>query len=156
MLSPPALHRSTIFRCQTETILVWKYEIARRAILFGLVALGLVLTGGCLGYEAGLAADADTRPFSEGGGAFLFGIAFFLKVLLVLFLGSIVAKLFFLCGRGPRGRHGGHWRHGGWHRHGDDYGDYSPGDRQVNVAENTRPFLDLDGPEAPRPSSAGA
>lgn len=102
--------------------------MARRTILLGLLGLGLVFIGGYLGYGAGLAADADTRPFSEGGGAFLFGIAFFFKVLLVAFLIALVAKLFFFWGRGHRGR-SGKWRHGGWHRHGDDDGDYPPDDR---------------------------
>jgi hypothetical protein len=113
--------------------------MARRTILLGLLGLGLVLVGGYLGYGAGLAADADTRPFSEAGGGFLWGIAFFFKFLFIAFLIALVAKLFFFWGRGPRGKHGGRGHHGGhrgWHRYGDDDDDedypderYDRGDR---------------------------
>ena len=69
--------------------------MARRVVVAALVIVGLMALGGYFGYsqgyDAGLASDGGRDGFS----AFFLGIGLLFKFLLVFFLVSLIAKLFF-------------------------------------------------------------
>ena len=94
--------------------------MVRRLVLFGLLAVGLLVAGGFFGwsggYTAGLAAEGGIGPYAEGGAPLFLGVALLFKFLLVLFVALLIGKLLFFWRKGPyRGRRG-HRRH--WHEHG--------------------------------------
>ena len=104
--------------------------MVRRVVLVGLLAVGLLIAGGYLGwsggYSAGLAAEGEVGRWGDGfPGALFFGIAFLFKAFLALMVVSLIAKLLFF-----RRWHTGHWGHrrhghGRGYRHG--YYDWHPG-----------------------------
>ena len=110
--------------------------MARRVVVAALVLVGLMALGGYFGYsqgyDAGLASDGGRDGFS----AFFLGIGLLFKFLLVFFLVSLIAKLFFFR-RWARHGGGGRRGHGHWHRH---HGEHQDDDEPIREPdEGDRP-----------------